>query len=172
MAARLRTVLAAIDPATQTRRAIYEVDMPAVSDTGTSPPPPVVDGQLVQLQLTEFVAEPGFWVPASAITSDHRGLWSCLTLEAELNSAADTSCEGIVRKQSVEVLHQHQDWLYVRGTLRDGQILVADGLHRLVPGQRITGVIDHEKTPPRVESVTLTLRQPVTPEGNPPTSRE
>ena len=131
--ARLRTVLPAIDSASQTRRAVFDLEGFAEA------PPTVVEGQLARVQWNQQVLGEGFWVPVAALSGDHSGLWSCLTVEPVNGQIAPgTSRTGVARKQSVEVLYQRGDWVFVRGTLQAGQWLIADGLQRVVPGQRIT----------------------------------
>ena len=41
---------------------------------------------------------------------------------------------AVVERRQLEVLHAESDRAFVRGTLRDGETVVAMGLHRLVPG--------------------------------------
>ena len=50
---------------------------------------------------------------------------------------------GKISKQSVEIIYQQESQAYVRGTLRDGQLLVTDGTHRVVPGQSIEVDVRH-----------------------------
>jgi hypothetical protein len=45
-----------------------------------------------------------------------------------------------VQQQTVEILHQNSDRAFVRGTLQANQRLVANGTHRLVPGQQVRPV--------------------------------
>ncbi len=166
----LRTILPTVDSATQTRRAIFDLTVNSVApDEGLFPA--VVDGQLAQIRLEDRIAEPGFWVPATAITSDHSGLWSCLILipadrtAVGETSTGESSCSGVVGKQSIEVLHQRDDWLFVRGTLEDGQILITNGLHRIVPGQMVTARIDTSAVQPDEDPLILTTLNPFPPAG-------
>ncbi len=164
----LRTVLPTVDSATQTRRAIFELDCESL------PGDLLVEGQLAQIRLMEPVTEPGFWVPASAITSDHSGLWSCLTLDtggdplepgtSEQPAASGQSPPtGLARKQSIEVLHHREGWLFVRGTLADGQLLLTDGLQRVVPGQQAAARIDPNPEYPGEDLLEVTSLRPVAP---------
>jgi multidrug efflux pump subunit AcrA (membrane-fusion protein) len=121
----LRVVMPRIDAATRTVRAIFDVSL--AEDATAS----VVTGQLVKVELFQEVEEPGFWVPRLALTADHSGLWSCLVVQGNERG-------GQAVKQSVEILHIRDEWAYVRGTLQTGQILIRDGMHRVVPGQNVT----------------------------------
>ena len=119
-------------------------------------PVQLLTGQLARVQLVQQVAEPGFWIPRLALTADHSGLWSCFIVEGD-------QATGKVRKHSVEVLHQRDDWVFVRGTLRDGQRLISDGTHRVVPGQSV------RVQPPRYRTRTVFRLYRFRPVLEPPT---
>ncbi|MGI9517060.1 MAG: efflux RND transporter periplasmic adaptor subunit [Pirellulaceae bacterium] len=137
----LRTVLPQLESGTRTRKAIFDVTLDTRSST-------LIAGQLVRVELSEQIDEAGFWVPVSALTADHSGLWSCFVLQP------DTTVKnyGVVKKQSVEILHQRDEYVYVRGTLQDGQLLVSAGLQRIVAGQKIAIEIDDATRVPDVTS--------------------
>ena len=40
---------------------------------------------------------------------------------------------GAYRRRELELLHEEGERVYVRGTLRDGDLVVIEGLQRLVP---------------------------------------
>ena len=89
--------------------------------------------------------EPGAWLPLTALTEGSRGLWSAYAVEAAPGDAraaqgreigGDTA-GGRLAVQPLEVLYQDGDRVYVRGPLAAGEILVAAGLHRVVPGQLV-----------------------------------
>lgn len=153
--ATLRAVLPELDSTTQTRRAVFDLPI------GSEKPAKFVDGQLAQIDLPDYVDDPGFWIPATSITSDHSGLWSCLTLEPFIEADQpdkqdfndrSRDIEGTARKQSVEVLHQVDNRLFVRGTLKDRQILISSGIHRLVAGQTIVARVSVDQSQPRIET--------------------
>jgi multidrug resistance efflux pump len=136
LTAGLSAVLPALDTATQTRRAIFDLKLP--ENGGTE----IVDGQLARVELAEQIEQPGFWLPVTSLQSDHGGLWSCLTVsegaEADIRSlAAGDVIEGTAEKQVVEILHLADRAVYVRGTLSHSAILIRGGLHRVVSGQRV-----------------------------------
>ena len=164
--ATFRTILPELDSITQTRRAIFDLQIDSEKSAE------IVDGQLAQIELPDFVEEPGFWIPTTAITSDHSGLWSCLTLEpiAEGNLPQNNNVDvrladvsGTARKQSIEVLHQVDERLFVRGTLKDGQILISTGVHRLVAGQTISARLSQYPGQPENAQPVFTSQVPVTP---------
>ncbi len=117
--AKLTALPPQIDTNTRTMTAIFDLD--ADNDLNS--------GQLVRLSLKRRVKEDGFWLPMAAMAEGRRGLWSAYVL-----SAADK--HGVVRvsRRDVQVLHGEAERAFVHGTLRDGEVVVASGVHRLVPG--------------------------------------
>lgn len=125
----LSELVAEVDPQTRTVNAIFLVEAP---DTQ------VRAGELARLGVIRRVSGSGFWVPVSALTEDRRGLWSLFVPVSDGNGRADA--EGrtwTLERRVVQLLHTEADRAFVRGTLRDGEVFVADGTHRLVPGQLV-----------------------------------
>ncbi len=94
--------------------------------------PGFVARDLVRLSLTEEIRETGIWVPATALNESLRGLWAVFVVDLEADPAADL---GVIRRKDVEVVHIEEDRVFVRGTLEDGELVVADSPFRLVPEQ-------------------------------------
>ncbi|MEM8953235.1 MAG: efflux RND transporter periplasmic adaptor subunit [Verrucomicrobiota bacterium] len=90
----------------------------------------VRDGDLLEVIMARQVNERGAWLPRSALTESARGLWGAYVVEP------DGSLHVLERRQ-VEVIDESGDEVYVRGALRDGEAVVASGLHRLSPRQRV-----------------------------------
>lgn len=88
------------------------------------------DGQAIDLVHRRRVADEGFWIPTTALTEGLRGTWTVYSLGTD----GDAS---IVRREAVEVLHAESDRAFVRGTLEDADRIISNGLHRVVPGQRV-----------------------------------
>ncbi len=112
-----------VDPSSRTVTAIFRLK---TRDDG-----PVLPGQVARLQVEEETSERGFWVPVSSLSKGKRGLWSCYAL------AADGEGGFQVERRDVEVVHASSERVFVRGTLQDGDLLIKDGVHRVVPGQRV-----------------------------------
>ncbi|MEM7349587.1 MAG: efflux RND transporter periplasmic adaptor subunit [Acidobacteriota bacterium] len=93
----------------------------------------VRSGDLAEVLLVQRIEEPGFWLPAAALTESVRGLWACYVAEPDQQ---DSELHRIARRE-VEVLHTETARVYVRGTLQPGERVVSGGVHRLVPGQRV-----------------------------------
>lgn len=88
----------------------------------------VLSGDLVTLSLPQTVEETGVWLPKSALASGVRGLWTVYTV----SGAGDD--KKIIPK-FVSILYHTADHAYVSGTLIEGDFVVVQGVHRLVPGQ-------------------------------------
>jgi hypothetical protein len=77
--------------------------------------------------------------PLTALTRETRGLWSAYIVEGEGEEAK-------VARHFVEVVHVENDRAWIRGTL-DGDVeVVADGTHRIVPGQPVEIKDESDKT--------------------------
>ncbi|MEM9101321.1 MAG: efflux RND transporter periplasmic adaptor subunit [Pseudomonadota bacterium] len=68
-----------------------------------------------------------FKIPLSAITEGNRGSWTTFIAKPS------TKSNWKVTPQPITILHQTQDFAYVTGTLSHGDLLIANGIHRLVP---------------------------------------
>lgn len=90
-------------------------------------------GELVGLTLDRPIAEPGFWLPMTALSEGLSGLWSVLAV-------VDGPEGPVLARESVEVLHTDADRVYARGTVAPGMRVVAGGLDRVIPGQRVEPV--------------------------------
>jgi RND family efflux transporter MFP subunit len=109
-----------------------------VADPATDAPV-LRPGQQVAVSLTVEHEASGYWLPRSALSEDLRGLWAVYRV------APDEAGEGtVVRQVPVEVIHFESERAFVRGALTGEDRIVADGIHRLVPGQRVKPVADPE----------------------------
>lgn len=117
----LLQVLPEVDGRTRTLTALFELEA-----NGS----PAAAGSLIELNLERTITEPGFWLPLSALSEAQRGLWALFVV------VRDSSGETIERRL-VEVLHSDGDRVFVRGTLAEGDRVVATGSGRIVPGQSV-----------------------------------
>ncbi|MEL6462738.1 MAG: efflux transporter periplasmic adaptor subunit, partial [Cyanobacteria bacterium J06621_15] len=93
-------------------------------------------GQTVRLKLTDTIPTEGFWLPNKALTQGLRGLWTSYVLTKPSSENTNAPRDAFMLEQrTVEILHQESDRVLVRGTLQPGDRIVANGVHRLVPGQ-------------------------------------
>ncbi len=93
-------------------------------------PPNIRQGNLAVLTLQKEIPTQGFWLPIQSLTDSSRGLWACYVVLEEGN-------QQIVKRQNVTLLHQQADEVFVSGSLQDGDLVVRNGLHRLVPNQAV-----------------------------------
>lgn len=122
----------------QSRRTVSSIfDLPANAG--------VEAGSIIQISVPRRITERGLWVPVAALSESSRGLWSVYKLVA---------IDGgwVTRSSLVEVLTTDGLRAFVRGTLRDGDRIVSDGLSRLVPGQAVIPVTREPQTAQRIVS--------------------
>ncbi len=121
VAGTLRAATGVVDRATQTVTAIFDVE-----------PGSVAPGEVARLRLNAAVEAEGFWVPLIALTESRRGLWSVLAL-------AEPDEEGGYRLEprTVDIIYTEADRVFVRGAVQDGDLVLAGGRDRVVPGQRV-----------------------------------
>ncbi|MBE7383357.1 MAG: efflux RND transporter periplasmic adaptor subunit [Leptolyngbya sp. SIO1E4] len=120
------SVLPEVDPETRTQTVVFRLEPAAI--------PSISPGQTVRAELIETIPTDGVWLPTEALTQGIRGLWNCYVLTPSDEGNPDTY---EVQPQAVEILHQEGDRALVRGTLQPGDQIVANGTHRLVPGQQV-----------------------------------
>ncbi len=121
--AEVRQVLPVVDLETRTQRVLFHLP----SGNGLQP------GQLVRYRVEGTDPGLGYWLPSIALVTAERGLFACYTLDSEPDE------EGLytVLKQSVEVLQTDGSRSFVRGTLSGELLVITEGVHRVVPGQKV-----------------------------------
>lgn len=97
----------------------------------------VIVGDLAIVRFRHHVDEPGFWLPMTALNESYRGLWGCYVMVPAVPLDAGQNREYVIRTRQIEVLHQESGRAFVRGGLQDGELIVATGLQKLVPEQRV-----------------------------------
>jgi hypothetical protein len=90
---------------------------------------------VVEVTVERPVATPGFWLPMTALVEGERGLWTVYTVRPAPDGGG-----RVVGQEAVEVRHTEGDRVYVAGTLADGAVVIGDGTHRVIPGQRVRAV--------------------------------
>ena len=113
-----------LDAATRTQSVVFRLQNPDGD--------PIVPGQLCTLQLEQDVEVSGFWVPTSALSKGIRGLWSVLLVQQNQGDQ-----QWRTEKRDVEVIYTQTDRVLVKGALQSGDLIVADGLHRITNGQQV-----------------------------------
>ncbi len=139
----VKRIVPQVDPDTRTQTVVVAID--------EARPNGLADGQLVRMAVTESMAVKGFRVPLTALAAASRGLWSIYVV-AESTADNNLPGVGILQTRSVEVLHTDADNAIIRGTVYGGERIIATGVHRVVPGQRVrwdTGTPPSEVPLPR-----------------------
>lgn len=88
-------------------------------------------GDLAKIRLETFESRKGFWLPVHALTESVRGLWSCYVVE-------QSDGVFIISRREVDVLHTEISTVYVQGSVQEGERVVVEGIHKIVPGQHVT----------------------------------
>ena len=120
---KIRSVLAQVEQETRTQTVVIEIDK---ANAGQ-----LADGQLIRMAFELQIQVEGFEIPLAALASGSRGLWSVYVVEPVEGGASQQT----VVARSVEVLHTDGSMVVVRGAIYEGEKIVTNGVHRVVPGQ-------------------------------------
>jgi RND family efflux transporter MFP subunit len=90
----------------------------------------LIPGDLLSLELSRQIEKEGIWIPRNALVSGVRGLWSLFV-------AASVEDGYQLNSKLVEIIYGDQDRVYVTGALKNGDLIVINGVQRLVPGQKV-----------------------------------
>ncbi|NEP55316.1 MAG: efflux RND transporter periplasmic adaptor subunit, partial [Moorea sp. SIO3C2] len=123
--ATVQSILPELDPTTRTRTVVLQLN-------GVNPST-IAPGQIARLNLSETIAETGYWLPTSALVQGEKGLWNAY---AAVTAEAEDSNHQVERRL-VEVLHTEGDRVFVRGTLNPDDLIITNGTQKLVPGQQV-----------------------------------
>ncbi len=135
---KLISMLPTVDEQTRTRTVIVKL--------GSQKNEIALPGDLAQLKLTVTQEIGGFWIPSTALQQGTRGLWDCFVAQADSESVEkDEEASYIVSKRPIEILQTQGDRVLVRGSLQDGELVVATLPSRLIAGQSVR--ISYGETP-------------------------
>lgn len=90
----------------------------------------ILPGDLLHIDISSDINAQGFWVPRKALVSGVRGLWSLFVVEA-----IDGEFQLVAKL--VEMVHADDKKVFVRGALKDAELVVVEGVQSLVPGQKV-----------------------------------
>jgi RND family efflux transporter MFP subunit len=114
-----------IDRTTRSRTVIFQ--LPAgLSDE-------VLPGDLARVEIPRTIEGRGVWLPLTALMREAQGLWSVYVVKPR-NSQGEAR---FVSRRYVEITHLEDARALVRGTLDDGELVITNGTHRVVPGQQV-----------------------------------
>jgi membrane fusion protein, multidrug efflux system len=97
---------------------------------GLAPGQRVSAGEVGRLVLSEPLGERGFWAPVTAPAEARRGLWSVRELVPADGGYA-------LEPRVVEIIHVEGERAYLRGAVAEGAMILASGVQRAAPGQRV-----------------------------------
>lgn len=118
--ARILSVRPDLSPQTRTVDVLL-----AIEDGGT-----LAYGETVALALEREIARPGYWLPNTALIEGRKGLWTVYVVREEAE-------HQVIRREAIEIVHFDTDRAYVEGELKEGTLIVAGGVHRVIPGQKV-----------------------------------
>lgn len=114
--AKIQSIRPELDAETRTQNVVLRIEQPGG----------LVAGEVARVVVREPVAMAGFWVPTVSLTPDRRGLWS-----------VQVAADGFAAARPVEVIENDGDRSFVRGALQAGELIIVEGVHRVVPGQAV-----------------------------------
>ena len=117
----LRAATGVIDARDRSVSAVFDVSEDAQ----------VSAGAMARLVMPYELEERGFWAPVAALSEGRRGLWSVYALVADGEAF-------VLEPRPVEILHTERDQVYLRGAVQTGEQILAGGVHRVAPGQRVS----------------------------------
>ena len=86
-------------------------------------------GSVIDLVIKIKKNEKGLWLPINSLSQSEQGLWSVYTIS---NDGTNT-----VEKDLVQILHFENNYAFVSGTLKDGDLVVLGGLSKIIEGQTL-----------------------------------
>ncbi|MHC6648544.1 efflux RND transporter periplasmic adaptor subunit [Alteromonas sp. HB246098] len=86
-------------------------------------------GDMAILSAFRSHSETGAWLPVNALSNGLRGLWRVFVLSSESNAT--------IEARVVEVVYTDGNKAFVRGALKNGDVYVKEGTHKLAPGQMV-----------------------------------
>lgn len=128
IAAKIAAVRADVNAVTRTQDVLLTIE----SET------PIAFGDLVELALPETRVQQGYWVPVEALVEGKKGLWNIFAVET------DADGDRIARR-AIEVVYAETGRVFVTANMGGEARLVANGTHRVVPGQYIEPLDSEEQ---------------------------
>ena len=83
-------------------------------------------GSIASLEIKITEKSKGTWIPLKSLCQSEQGLWSVYTIE-----------NNIVVKDLIEIIYFEDDYAYVRGTLKNNDLIVLGGASKIIEGKRI-----------------------------------
>ncbi|MAR94840.1 MAG: RND transporter MFP subunit [Gammaproteobacteria bacterium] len=84
-------------------------------------------GSIANLQLKIFKEARGTWVPLKSLSQSDQGLWTIYTVDTN----------NTVVRDIVEIIYFEDDYAFVNGTIKDGDLVVLGGASKIIEGKII-----------------------------------
>lgn len=94
-------------------------------------------GQVVEIRVLVRTNVAGFWLPLSALQHQANGLWSALVV---VSAEDPNNSDFRIERRVLEILQLEDEFALIQGSLNDGDRVVVNGTHRIVPGQTVNPV--------------------------------
>ena len=88
-----------------------------------------IPGSVIDLIIKIKKNEQGIWLPINSLSQSEQGLWSVYTVSDDGSNR--------VEKDLVRILHFENNYAYVSGTLKDGDLVILGGLSKIIEGQTL-----------------------------------
>ena len=88
-----------------------------------------IPGSVIDLIIKIKKSEHGIWLPINSLSQSEQGLWSVYTVSDDGSNR--------VEKDLVRILHFENNYAYVSGTLKDGDLVILGGLSKIIEGQTL-----------------------------------
>lgn len=88
-----------------------------------------IPGSVIDLIIKIRKNEQGVWLPINSLSQSEQGLWSVYTVSDDGSNR--------VEKDLVRILHFENNYAYVSGTLKDGDLVILGGLSKIIEGQTL-----------------------------------
>ena len=88
-----------------------------------------IPGSVIDLIIKIKKSEQGIWLPINSLSQSEQGLWSVYTVSDDGSNR--------VEKDLVRILHFENNYAYVTGTLKDGDLVILGGLSKIIEGQTL-----------------------------------
>ena len=84
-------------------------------------------GSIAKLSLKINKISRGTWVPLRSLSQSDQGLWALYTIDEN----------NIVVRDLVEIVYFEDQYAFVNGTIKDGDLIVLGGAAKIIPGKKI-----------------------------------
>ena len=88
-------------------------------------------GAIAHVEVKRIESKKGIWVPVAALSPGSHGMWAAYVINK------DEDGDPVVGRRYVQITHIEANRAYVTGTLKDGEQLILEGVHKLAVDQAV-----------------------------------